>query len=448
MEKEETERKYGWLSLTPLFVFLTFYLVFSLLANDFYSVPITVAFVVASGYSLLLLRGMTLDERIRVYSRGAAKSQLLMMIWIFILAGAFAHSAKQMGAIDATVNLCLQVLPPQFLLAGLFLAACFISLSVGTSVGTIVALVPIAVGIASSIDNSQLSTLNSQFSILNFQFSTPLVVGVVVGGAYFGDNLSFISDTTIVATQTQGCRMSDKFRVNVRIVLPAALLVLMGYVALGGTLSFTPVTEPVDWMLTLPYLLVLLSALFGMNVLMVLVLGILATGAIGISRGAFRFYEWFNAMGEGILGMGELIIVTLMAAGLVGVIRHLGGIDFILQRLTRHISGRRGAEFSIAALTVLTNFCTANNTIAILTVGDVARDISQRYGIDARRTASILDTSSCFAQSVIPYGAQLLMASSLAMLNPIEIIPYLYYPLVMALFLLAAILFRYPRKYV
>lgn len=420
------------MSLTPLFVFLTFYLVFSLLANDFYSVPITVAFVVASGYSLLLLRGMTLDERIRVYSRGAAKSQLLMMIWIFILAGAFAHSAKQMGAIDATVNLCLQVLPPQFLLAGLFLAACFISLSVGTSVGTIVALVPIAVGIASSIDNGH----------------PPLVVGVVVGGAYFGDNLSFISDTTIVATQTQGCRMSDKFRVNVRIVLPAALLVLMGYVALGGTLSFTPVTEPVDWMLTLPYLLVLLSALFGMNVLMVLVLGILATGAIGISRGAFRFYEWFNAMGEGILGMGELIIVTLMAAGLVGVIRHLGGIDFILQRLTRHISGRRGAEFSIAALTVLTNFCTANNTIAILTVGDVARDISQRYGIDARRTASILDTSSCFAQSVIPYGAQLLMASSLAMLNPIEIIPYLYYPLVMALFLLAAILFRYPRKYV
>lgn len=429
----------GWLALSPLLVFLTFYLVFSLLANDFYSVPITVAFVVASAYSLMLLRGMTLDERIKVYSKGAAHSNLLMMVWIFILAGAFAHSARQMGAIQATVDLCLSTLPPQLILAGLFIAACFISLSVGTSVGTIVALVPIATGIANSIDNGQ--------SIMgNFQLSTPLVVAVVVGGAYFGDNLSFISDTTIVATQTQGCRMSDKFRTNARIVVPAAVLVLLVYVAMGQGIYVEREVSMVDWVLVVPYLIVFVTALCGMNVLIVLVLGILATGVIGILRGTYRFYEWLTAMGEGILNMGELIIVTLMAAGLVGVIRQLGGIDFILERLTRRIRGPRGAEFSIAGLVVFTNFCTANNTIAILTVGHLAKEISQRFGIDPRRSASILDTFSCFAQGLIPYGAQMLMASSLAMLNPIEIIPYLYYPFVMGFFMLLSILFRYPRN--
>ena len=429
----------GWLALSPLLVFLTFYLVFSLLANDFYSVPITVAFVVASAYSLMLLRGMTLDERIKVYSKGAAHSNLLMMVWIFILAGAFAHSARQMGAIQATVDLCLSTLPPQLILAGLFIAACFISLSVGTSVGTIVALVPIATGIANSIDNGQ--------SIMgNFQLSTPLVVAVVVGGAYFGDNLSFISDTTIVATQTQGCRMSDKFRTNARVVVPAAVLVLLVYVAMGQGIYVEREVSEVDWVLVVPYLIVFATALCGMNVLMVLVLGILATGVIGILRGTYRFYEWLTAMGEGILSMGELIIVTLMAAGLVGVIRQLGGIDFILERLTRRIRGSRGAEFSIAGLVVFTNFCTANNTIAILTVGHLAKEISQRFGIDPRRSASILDTFSCFAQGLIPYGAQMLMASSLAMLNPIEIIPYLYYPFVMGFFMFLSILFRYPRN--
>ena len=413
-------------------VFLTFYLVFSLLAHDFYSVPITVAFMVASAYSLLLLRGMPLDERIKVYSRGAAHSNLLMMVWIFILAGAFAYSAKQMGAIQATVDLCLWALPPQLLLAGLFMAACFISLSVGTSVGTIVALVPIATGISASVGHEQ--------------FALPLIVGTVVGGAYFGDNLSFISDTTIVATQTQGCRLSDKFRVNAKVVVPAAFLVLLAYVAMGWDTQAAVGPQRIDWVLVVPYLVVFLTALCGVNVMIVLVLGIVSAGLIGILRGTFSVFEWLNSMGEGILGMGELIIVTLMAAGLVGVIRHLGGIDFILQSLSRRIHGRRGAEMSIAGLVVFTNFCTANNTIAILTVGNLAKEISQRYGIDPRRAASILDTFSCFAQGIIPYGAQMLMAGSLAHINPIEIIPYLYYPFVMGLFMLLAILFRYPRK--
>ena len=455
MEKSKlSNSKSGLLALSPLMVFLAFYLAFSLLAHDFYSVPITVAFMVASAYSVFLLRGMSLDERIKVYSKGAAHSNLLMMVWIFILAGAFAHSAKQMGAIQATVDLCLWALPPQWLLAGLFLAACFISLAVGTSVGTIVALVPIATGIASTISQlenstiSQFSILNPQFSILNSQSSLPLVVAAVVGGAYFGDNLSFISDTTIVATQTQGCRMSDKFRLNARIVVPAALLVLLAYVALGWSIHVGQAPKQIDWVLVVPYPLVLGTAVLGMNVMMVLVLGILSTGVVGMLRGSYRFYEWLTAMGEGILSMGELIIVTLMAAGMVGVIRQLGGIDYILQSLTRRISGKRGAELSIAGLVVFTNFCTANNTIAILTVGNLAKDISERFGIDPRRTASILDTFSCFAQGIIPYGAQMLMASSLALINPIEIIPYLYYPFVMGAFMLLAILFRYPRKYV
>lgn len=381
-------------------------------------------------YSVCLIRGLPLMQRIEVFSRGAAQPGLLMMIWIFILAGAFAASAKQMGAIQATVNLCMWMLPPQLLLAGLFLAACFISLSVGTSVGTIVALVPIASGISQQTG-----------------MALPLVVAAVVGGAYFGDNLSFISDTTIMATQTQGCRQSDKFRLNARIVVPAAAVVLVGYIVVGWNMHMEQSVHGVDWVLVVPYLIVLVTAVMGMNVMAVLALGLLSTGVIGMARGSYRFYEWLNAMGEGILGMDELIIVTLLAAGMVGVIRHLGGIDYILQTLTRRISGKRGAELSIAGLVVLTNFCTANNTIAILTVGNLVKDIATRFGIDPRRSASILDTFSCFAQGIIPYGAQMLMASSLAALNPIEIIPHLYYPFVMGTFMLMAILFRYPRKY-
>ncbi|MCF0199198.1 MAG: Na+/H+ antiporter NhaC family protein, partial [Bacteroidaceae bacterium] len=266
-------------------------------------------------------------------------------------------------------------------------------------------------------------------------------------GAYFGDNLSFISDTTIVATRSQGCRLSDKFRVNIRIVLPAAVLVLVGYIVLGNTLQAAPEVDAVNWLLVLPYLLVLVTAVCGVDVMLVLTLGIVSTGVIGVATGQYVFYDWLSSMGDGILGMGELIIVTLLASGMVGVIRHMGGIAFLLQRLTRHISGKRGAESCIAALVMLTDVCTANNTIAILTVGQLARDISKRFRIDPRRTASILDTASCIAQSFLPYGAQMLMASGLAALNPLSIIPYLYYPMTMAVFMALAILFRYPRKY-
>ncbi len=404
-------------------VFLGLYLALSLLARDFYAVPITVAFLLSSVYSVCLVRGKRLDERARVFSKGAAQGDLLLMIWIFILAGAFASTAKAIGSVEATVNLCLILLPPRLILASVFLASCLVSLSVGTSVGTIAALTPVSLGLAQASGTE-----------------LPLMVATVVGGAFFGDNLSFISDTTIVATRTQGCRMRDKFRTNLRIALPAAIVVLAIYVLMGCKMSVGGEARQVNWMLVAPYLLVLVTALCGVNVLTVLVLGIGSTCLVGIAGGGFRFFQWMGAMGEGILGMSELIIVTLLAAGMTGVIRHLGGIDFLLSRLTRRIRGARGAELTVAALAVFTDLCTANNTIAILTVGSLAKEISVRFRLDPRRTASLLDTFSCFAQGIIPYGAQLLIASGLAGLNPLQIIPYLYYPMVLGVAALLSIL--------
>ncbi|MCD7722139.1 MAG: Na+/H+ antiporter NhaC family protein [Prevotellaceae bacterium] len=404
-------------------VFLGLYLVLSLLARDFYAVPITVAFLLSSVYSVCLVRGKGLDERARVFSKGAAQGDLLLMIWIFILAGAFASTAKHIGSVEATVDLCLILLPPRLILASVFLASCLVSLSVGTSVGTIAALTPVSLGLAQASGTE-----------------LPLMVATVVGGAFFGDNLSFISDTTIVATRTQGCRMRDKFRTNLRVALPAAFVVLLLYVAMGCKMSVGGEARQVNWMLVAPYLLVLVTALCGVNVLTVLVLGIGSTCLAGIAGGGFQFFRWMGAMGEGIMGMSELIIVTLLAAGMTGVIRHLGGIDFLLSRLTRRIRGQRGAELTVVALAVFTDLCTANNTIAILTVGSLAKEITLKFRLDPRRTASLLDTFSCFAQGIIPYGAQLLIASGLAGLNPLQIIPYLYYPMVLGVAALLSIL--------
>lgn len=425
-----TNSKSSWFSLSPLLVFLGLYLVTSILVNDFYKVPITVAFMVSSIYAVCITRGLSLEKRIACFSQGAANPSMMLMIWIFVLAGAFAQSASTMGAVDATVNLAMHLLPDSMLLPSLFLASCFISLSIGTSVGTIVALAPMAIGIAEQTGSP-----------------LPMMVAIVVGGAFFGDNLSFISDTTIVATQTQHCRMSDKFKVNVRIVAPAALLVLGWYVFQGFSVQAPTNIPDVEWHKVIPYLVVLGTALFGVNVVVVLVLGIALTGIMGIIDGAFDFFGWIGAMGEGIMGMSELILVTLMAGGMLELIRHNGGIDYIISRLTRHIHGKRGAELTIAMLTIFTNICTANNTIAVMTSGPIAYDIATRFGIDTRKSASILDTFSCFAQGLLPYGAQLLMASGLAGLSPVSIVGYLYYPMCMGTFALLAILFRYPRKY-
>lgn len=420
--------KKGIIALSPLLVFIVLYLVTSIIARDFYKVPITVAFMVASIYAVIMAGGIPLRKRIDIYSRGAGTGQMMLMIWIFILAGAFANSAKAMGSIDATVNLALTLLPANMLLAGLFLAACFISLSVGTSVGTIVALTPIAAGVASQTGTT-----------------LPLMVAVVVGGSFFGDNLSFISDTTIVATSTQGCRLSDKFRVNSYIVIPAAIAILAIYVVMGLHTQAPQTVGPVSLLKVVPYLVVLLTAVCGMNVMAVLTLGIALTGAIGLIDGSFDFYGWMGSMGQGIVGMGELIIITMMAGGLLEIIKHQGGIDFLIQRMTRHIHTKRGAELAIAALVSLVDLCTANNTVAIITVGGIAKQIGDRFGVDNRKCASILDTFSCMMQGLIPYGAQMLMAAGLAALNPISILPYLYYPMAIGFTALLAILLRYPK---
>ena len=420
----------GLLALSPLFVFIFFYLILSLIAGDFYKVPITVAFMVASIYAVAISATMPLQRRIDTFSRGAGADRLLLMLWIYVLAGAFAASAKEMGSIDATVNLALTALPSDLLLPGLFVAACFISVSIGTSVGTVVALVPIAVGIAQSTHTS-----------------IPLMAAVIVGGAYFGDNLSFISDTTVVATQTQGCKMSDKFKVNSQIVAPAAIIVLVIYALMGLSLQAPPQVPDVQWTKVIPYIAVLVIALMGMNVMAVLTIGIALCGIIGMADGTYGLYDWFGAMGKGIVGMGELVIIAMLAGGMLEMIRENGGIDYLKEKLTAHVHTKRGAELSIAALVSLGNVCTANNTVAILTVGGIAKKIGDRFGVDKRKAASILDTFSCTVQGLIPYGVQMLLAAGLAGVSPIEILPYLYYPMTIGVAALLCILFRYPKKY-
>ena len=394
-------------ALMPLAVFLCLYLVTSIIVNDFYKVPITVAFLVASIYAVATTKGLSLNDRIIQYSIGAANKNIMMMIWIFILAGAFAQSAKAMGAIDATVNLTLHLLPDSLLLAGVFLASCFISLSIGTSVGTIVALTPVAVGIAAKTD-----------------VGIPFMTALVIGGAFFGDNLSFISDTTIAATRTQGCQMRDKFRMNMLIALPAAILVFAYYIFYGNNVETVAPTGSIEWGKVIPYIIVLVTAIAGVNVMLVLLLGIISTGIIGMAYGAFDFFGWFGSM---------------------GLIRFNGGVDYILHKLTKKVSGKRGAEFSIAALVSLANMCTANNTIAIITVGPLASEIAEEYKIDKRRSASILDIFSCVIQGIIPYGAQMLIAAELASVSPLNIMEYLYYPIVLCIFAILSIIFRIPR---
>ncbi len=437
MENNISSRR-GLLALSPLVVFLCVYLVSSIIAQDFYKIPISSAFLIASIYALIISKGKTLEERVSVFSDGAGNRNVLLMIWIFVMAGAFAATAKQIGAIDATVNLAMRILPGKLLYAGLFLASCFISMSIGTSVGTIVALVPIAAGIAEEM---------ALGGSTGFTASTPFITAIIVGGSFFGDNLSFISDTTIAATRTQGCSMADKFKVNLRIVGPAAIIVAILYIILGASVNITPQTGAIEWALLIPYVLVIALALSGLNVIAVLAIGIAVNGLLGAVRGSLGWGGFLEAIGGGISGMGDLIIVTLLAGGMLELIRINGGLDYIVNMMTRRIKGKRGAEFSIAALVSLANLCTANNTIAIITVGQIARNISQKYDIDPRKSASILDTFSCLIQGLIPYGAQLLMAAGLAGISSISIIGYLFYPVIMGMCAILAIVLRLPRKY-
>ena len=419
------------LALSPVVVLLVAYLAMALASGDFYRISISVAFVVAAVYAVAALRGISrsLQERVGVFSEGAADKNIMYMIWIFVLAGIFAATAKAMGAVDATVHFTLRFVPTEFLPAGIFIAACFVSLSIGTSVGTIVALTPVVTGLAAQMGAD-----------------TAQMVAIVVGGAFFGDNLSFISDTTIAATMSQGCKMKDKFRTNLLIVLPAALLSLGLYLFLGLSAGEgVEAASAAEWYKAVPYLLVLVCAIVGVEVLVVLVVGIVATIVIGLLCGSLTGVSFCEAASGGVLSMGELIIVTLMAGGLMNMVKQSGGFEFITRAITKSVSGKRGAEGAIAGLTFLTDVCTANNTIAIITVGPIARELAERYGVSPRKSASIMDTASCFAQGVLPYGAQLLMASGLAKISPLEIIPHLYYPMAIGVMVLLAIIFQFPR---
>lgn len=421
--------KNNWFALTPLVVFLIVYLVSSLVAGDFYKIPIAAAFLLASVYAMGVCLKGKIEERISIFSQGAGHKNVLMMIWIFILAGAFATTAKEIGAIDATVNITLQLLPGKLLFAGLFLAACFISMAVGTSVGTIVALVPVATGVSAETG-----------------ISAAFITAIVVGGSFFGDNLSFISDTTIAATRTQGCSMADKFKANIKIAAPAAIIVAALYIVLGLQVNYTPVAEQINFVLLVPYLLVIGLAIASVNVMLVLAAGILSNAVIGFATGKLTWISWLGHIGSGIAGMGDLIIVTMLAGGMLEIIRVAGGLDYLIEKMTRRINGKRGAEFSIAALVSLANLCTANNTIAIITTGGIAKDIADKYKLDSRKCASILDTFSCFVQGMIPYGAQMLMASGLAGISAMSILEYMYYPFTLGVVASLAILFRFPRK--
>lgn len=426
----ELERRPNAWALTPLVVFLLTYLVVSIVAGDFYKMPITVAFVISSIVAIAISKGGKLSNRIEQFCRGAANSNIMLMVLIFILAGAFAQTAKAMGAVDATVNLAMSILPGNLLAAGIFLAACFISISVGTSVGTIVALAPVAVGIADKTG-----------------MPDALMLGVVVSGAMFGDNLSFISDTTIVATRTQGCQMSDKFKVNIRIALPIAILTGLIYVLVGSGVENAYAPAPIEWVKVIPYLVVLVTAVCGINVMLVLFIGIVLSGIVGLWTGSFDIWGWNASMGLGITNMGELIIVTLLAGGMLEMIRYNGGIDWIIRKLTSRIHSSKGAEMSIAALVSFANLCTANNTIALI----MGRPDRQGY------SGPVQDRSPPQRQpigyllllrtEIIPYGAQMLMAAGLGHVSPIEIMQYLYYPYLLGAGALLAILFNYPRKY-
>lgn len=432
--------KKGLLALSPLFLLIVLIVAFTAYSVDAShkdtNLSLTVAFMISSIYAIAISGGMPIKSRVDTYSKGAGANNLMLMLWIYVLAGSFAASAKAMGAVDATVNLALSILPASMILPGLFLAACFISVSIGTSVGTVVALVPIAAGLAHSMD-----------------VNTGMMTAIIVGGAYFGDNLSFISDTTVVATQTQNCKMSDKFRVNSLIVVPAAVIVLAIYAVMGIGLQAPTDIPEVEYVKVVPYLVVLVTAVAGMNVMAVLTMGTLLCGVIGVScqllgaTGGYDLFGWFSAMGNGIIGMGELVIIAMMAGGMLEIIRENGGINYIIDKITAHVSNKRGAELSIAALVSMVNVCTANNTVAILTVGNIAKKIGDKFGVDNRKAASILDTFSCTVQGLIPYGVQMLLAAGLAKLSPMDILPYLYYPLAIGIAALFSILFRYPKRY-
>lgn len=410
------EKKGRAIGLLPLIIFVTIYLGVSLVLDDFYAVSVLVPGLIAALVAIFMNRKNSFNVNLEHFCKGAGNSSIILMCFIFILAGSFASVAKSMGAVESTVNLGLTFLPSGVLVAGIFVISAFIAISLGTSMGTIAAIVPIAMGISEKTG-----------------IGLALIVGAVVGGAMFGDNLSMISDTTIAATKIQGCKMNEKFKMNFKVVLPAAIIVILLYIFLGRGSVDTGVVYSYDLIKVIPYIAILVAALCGMNVILVLTGGIILAAGVGFGTGAMNLRSLFDAISSGIGGMSELIIISLIIGGIVELIKENGGIDFILYSITKRIKSKKGAELGIAALVSLVDVATANNTIAIVTVGPIAKDISDKYELEPRRVAGILDMFSCAFQGIIPYGAQLLTAASLAGLAPFDIMKYLFYPILMGI---------------
>lgn len=436
------KNNFGLIALLPFAVFLVFYLGLSIYANDFYSVPMPIAFIVASATAFLIDFKTKLNDKVEVYAKGMGDSNIMIMCLVFILAGAFASVAKEMGAVDAAVRIAQYFIPANMMLCGVFLVSCFISLSIGTSCGTIGVITPIAIGLA-----------------LKINIPVELMLGAVVGGAMFGDNMSMISDTTIAATRTQSVAMRDKFITNLRIAVPAAIAAVVLYLFLGSSadVSAADIVAKITWedaFLVAPYVFVLIFALVGVNVMSVLFLGIVMTTVIGLCYKKFEFFAALQSMGAGSLGMSETLIVALLAGGLLGLIRYYGGISYLLATVNKFIKGIRGCEFGVSLVVSAVNLITANNTVAIVIAGPVARELSEKYGCNSKRIAAILDVASCIVQGLIPYGAQILIAVGVAT-NPetfnlevsaLALIKTMYYQLLMIVALIAFIVISSKKK--
>lgn len=414
------------IALLPIGVFLVIFLGAGILMGDFYAMPAIVAFLIALCAAFLQNRQLSFGEKMAVIAKGVGDENIVTMSLIFLCAGAFSGAVKAAGGVESTVNLGLSVLPSSIAVVGLFIICCFISISMGTSVGTITALAPIAVGISEKTG-----------------FPMAICIGAVVCGAMFGDNLSMISDTTIAAVKTQGCEMKDKFRENFLIVLPAAVITIILFLALTGNRAYE-VTETLDYnvLRVLPYLLVLIGALVGINVFAVLIGGTVVSLIVGIVTGSIAPSEMFQAVGDGVTGMYDITVISIIVACIIALVKEYGGIQFVLNLIKKRIKGAKGAELGIAGLALLVDACTANNTVAIVMAGPIAKEISEEFGVSSKRSASLLDIFSSVGQGTIPYGAQLLAAASLTGLTPFAIMPYLFYPVLMAVSALFFIFFR------
>lgn len=414
------------IALLPIGIFLLIFLGSGILTGDFYAMPAIVAFLIALLVAFLQNRKLPFSEKLQVISKGLADENIITMCLIFLCAGGFSGAVTSIGGVESTVNLGLSILPGNVAVVGLFVIGCFISVSMGTSMGTISALAPIAVGISEKTG-----------------YSMALCIGAVLCGAMFGDNLSMISDTTIAAVKTQGCEMKDKFKENFFIVLPAAVITIILFFIITKNGQFVMEKElPYDLVKVVPYILVLVGALIGLNVFVVLVGGILASLLIGIFTGSIMWQEMFSVVGNGVVGMYDITVISIVVACIVSLVREYGGITFVLNLIRRHIKTSKGAEMGIAGLALLVDACTANNTVAIVMAGPIAKDISDEFDVSPRRAASLLDIFSSVGQGIIPYGAQLLSAATLTGITPFEIIPYVYYPALMAVSAFCFILFR------